>query len=163
MSGHLCNSEFHPHPLQIERWTCQPHTSIGSSLQPLARGSGSILSLVDHSIYPELWVYVKLRRTGQHALSIHCIHVKGSLYSEDEGNCIHDDLTCVWNTVQVTATSSPPIFSVRVALQKPYCCPQKEKSYLNWFKEWILSPSFTDTPSRRKKTSILNSLKKFFP
>jgi hypothetical protein len=43
---------------------------------------------------------------------------------------IQEVLTCVWNTVQVTATSSPPSFSVSVVLQKPYCCPQKKRSYL---------------------------------
>lgn len=93
----------------------------------------------------------------------HCVHVKGLLCSEDEGKYNHHVLTWVWNTVQVTATSSPPTFSVSVALQNPFCCPQKEKSYLNWFKEWIFSPSFTDTPHPRRKTSILTSLKKFSP
>lgn len=63
------------------------------------------LLIIPHSL--GLFITVGLRRTGQ---QMHYISVKGSLYSEDGGKCIHDAITCVGNTVQVTATSSPATF-----------------------------------------------------
>lgn len=54
-----------PPPLLIERWTCQPRTSIGSVQQPLVRGrgrhGGSNLSFVDDPICPYAQSYLGYR------------------------------------------------------------------------------------------------------
>ena len=99
------------------------------------------LLMISHSLALSIWWGSKGQAANALKLLMHRRKVKGSLYSEDKGKYIHDSLTCVWNTVQVTATSSPPAtFSVTIPLQKPYCCPQKERSYLNQFRKWTSLP-----------------------
>ena len=60
------------------------------------------LLMISHS-----WHYLCCEAQKNRQL-MHGRNPKGSLDSEKQGQYIHGALTCVWNSVQVTATSSPP-------------------------------------------------------